>query len=300
MVHSLLVNSLTWDHLTTTPFWLVLIGHIAFDRTGVAAPIGKIHYFLHWIYGKYEPAILRLVDWHLRKKFFTETFIGRGYLTLVTVTLGRYLPHSIVVSPQAAIRVIRYIGSLQSHENSPKLAVGPCVCQKALDRWQEPSCKDIVVLYGAEIYLSLNLGYRIIEPDEAIAIVEQSRDAGLVQTLDFCMQSGRWYFVICNCDKEICVMVRLFLASGQMAYPGPEIVLQSPETCLGVEQCGQCVAACFFGANAVKDGKMKVDYKKCFGCAQCVRVCKGNTRKMVTRHKYGHDHIVPAKILLGE
>ncbi len=300
MAADIFFNTATFNHLSSAPLWLMVIGHIAFDRTGVAAPIGKFHYFLHWIYGKYEPTILRIVDWHLRKKFFSNNVIGRRYLTLVCATLGRYLPHSIVVTADQAIQVIRFIGGMQSQENSPKLAVGPCVCQKSLDRWQEPSCKDIVVLYGAEIYLSLNLGYRIIEPEEAITIVEQCRDAGLVQTLDFCMQSGQWYFVICNCDKEICVLIRLYLASGQMAYSGPQIVLQAPEQCLGAEQCGQCVSACFFGANTVQDEKIVVNYKKCFGCAQCVRVCNGNARKMVKRRNYRHDHIVPANILLGE
>ena len=62
---------------------------------------------------------------------------------------------------------------------------------------------------------SLNLGYRIINADEAVAILERCRDAGLVHSLDFCMQSGRWHFVICNCDRDICVLVRVFLDHGE-------------------------------------------------------------------------------------
>ena len=277
---------------------LMLMGHIAFGRDQLV-PIGKVHYFFNWLYGKYEPQILQLVDWFLRKKFITDTAIGRALLTGIAMS-SHYLPHGIVVTTSAAINLIRYIDSLKSQENAPRLAVGNCVCQKALDLWQEPSCKDIVVLYGAEIYLSLNIGYKIINADEAVAILEQCRDAGLVHSLDFCMQSGEWHFVVCNCDKDICVLVRTFQVTGKMIYAGPEIVRQAPELCLSPEKCGECLKICMFSANSVKEGKISVDYKKCFGCGQCVRVCQGKARAMIKRPKFAHDHIIPAKILLKE
>jgi ferredoxin len=168
----------------------------------------------------------------------------------------------------------------------------------ALDRWQEPSCKDIVVLYGAEIYLHLDLGYRIITADEAAAILERCRDAGLVHSLDFCMQSGRWHFVICNCDREICVLVRTFLLTGKMIYPGPFIVKQDRERCLDPEACGECVKICLFGANSVRDQAVHVDGRKCYGCGQCVRVCRGQARELVRRARYAHEQVVPAQVLL--
>ena len=202
---------------------LMLAGHVAFVGDKLV-PIGRVHYVLHWLYGKYEPWILRLVDWFLCKKFITDTPPGRAFLTLLATT-SHYLPHGIVVPTTSAVNLVRFIESLQGEANAPKLAVGPCVCQMALNRWQEPSCKDIVVLYGAEIYLHLKMGYRIIDADEAVAILERCRDAGLVHSLDFCMQSGQWHFVICNCDREICVLVRTFLITGKMIYAGPLIVI---------------------------------------------------------------------------
>ncbi|PKN71636.1 MAG: hypothetical protein CVU54_01010 [Deltaproteobacteria bacterium HGW-Deltaproteobacteria-12] len=277
---------------------LMLMGHIAFGGNQLV-PIGKVHYFSHWLYGKYEPQILRLVDWFLRRKFITETAIGRALLTGIALS-GHYLPHGLVVTTKAATNLIRYIDTLQSRENSPRLAVGPCVCQKALDRWQEPCCKDIVVLYGADIYLSLNLGYKIINADEAVAILEQCRDAGLVHSLDFCLQSGKWHFVVCNCDQDICVLVRTFQITGKMLYAGPEIVRQDPGHCLSPEKCGECVRICMFSANSIKKGKISVDYRKCFGCGQCVRVCPGKTRTMIKRPEFTHDHIIPAEVLLGK
>lgn len=277
-------------------FSLLLAGHVAFGGDRLA-PIGRLHYVLHWLYGKYEPWILRLLDWFLRKRFITETRPGRAFLTLLAI-VSHYLPHGIIVPTASAVRLVRFIESLEGEENAPKLAVGPCVCQMALDRWQEPSCKDIVVLYGAEIYLHLDLGYRIITADEAAAILERCRDAGLVHSLDFCMQSGRWHFVICNCDREICVLVRTFLLTGKMIYPGPFIVKQDRERCLGPDACGQCVKICLFGANSVRDRTVRVDGRKCYGCGQCVRVCRGQARELVGRARYAHEKVIPAQALL--
>ncbi len=286
------IASVFFHHI---PEW-VLAGHVAFGKDKLV-PIGRIHYFFHWLYGKYEPLILRLVDWILRQTFITQTAIGSSVMTGLATT-SHYLPHGIIVPTSSAVRLVRHIENLKDEENTPILAVGPCVCQMSLNRWQEPSCKDIVVLYGAEIYLHLNRGYRIITAAEAQAILEQCRDAGLVHSLDFCMQSGRWHFVICNCDRDICVLTRTFLLTGKMLYAGPWIVKQDRQTCLGPELCGNCVNICMFGANYVKEGVISVDGGKCHGCGQCVQVCKGNSREMIRRKRYAHEHIIPADILL--
>jgi len=81
-------------------FTLMLVGHIAFGRNQLV-PIGKVHYVFHWLYGKYEPQILKLVDWFLRKKFFTDTVIGRTIFVGIAMA-GHYLPHGIVVTTQSA------------------------------------------------------------------------------------------------------------------------------------------------------------------------------------------------------
>ncbi len=212
---------------------------------------------------------------------------------------SHYFPHGIIVATRSAVNLLRFIEGLESGEEGPRIAVGPCVCQMSLDRWKEPSCKDIVVLYGADIYLHLQRGYRIIDANEAARILEGCRDAGLVHSLDFCMQSGKWHFVICNCDPDICVITRVYFVTNRMLYPGPEIAKQERSRCLGPEKCGKCVAACIFKANYVKDGKVYLEGKKCMGCGQCARQCMGNAREMAARKNYKHGKIIPAEILLG-
>jgi ferredoxin len=275
---------------------MVVIGHIAFHRNKLV-PINRFHYILHWLYGKYEPQILRIVDWIISRKSFYGNPVGRALLKLLAIA-SHYLPHGIIVTTRSAINLLRYIEGFPGGEGGPRIAVGPCVCQMSLSRWKEPSCKDIVVLYGADIYLHLKRGYRIINAAEASQILESCRDAGLVHSLDFCMQSGKWHFVVCNCDREICVITRAFFLTNEMLYPGPQIVKRDKSLCLGAEACGNCVAACMFKANFVKDGKVFVDGKKCMGCGQCVRQCKGNAREMIVRKNYKREKIIPSEILL--
>ncbi len=55
-----------------------------------------------------------------------------------------------------------------------------------------------------------------------------------------------------------------------------------------------------FKANSISSGKINVDYKKCLGCGQCVRVCQGKTRAMVKRPSFAHDHVIPAQVLLKD
>jgi ferredoxin len=273
-----------------------IICHVALHRDKIV-PIGMAHYILHWLYGKYEPQILKIVDWIMNRKVIYGNPVGRALMKFVAIA-SHYFPHGIIVTTRSAVNLTRFIEGLQSGEEGPRIAVGPCVCQMSLDRWREPSCKDIVVLYGADIYLHLKRGYRIIDAKEAATILESCRDAGLVHSLDFCMQSGKWHFVICNCDSEICVLTRVFFLTNRMLYPGPQIAKQDRALCLGPEKCGKCVTACMFNANYIKEGKVYLDAKKCMGCAQCVRQCRGNAREMLPRKNYKHEKIIPSEILL--
>jgi ferredoxin len=78
------------------------------------------------------------------------------------------------------------------------------------------------------------------------------------------MQSGKWVFVICSCDTEICVPARVFLLTGRFTYKGPEEVVHDSAECVGTEACGRCVTRCIFGANRGEpDGTVSLDIEKC-------------------------------------
>ncbi len=274
-----------------------LVAHVRLSGTELV-PAGPVQYFLHKLYAIAEPPILRIVDFLITSRVITGTAPGRAVLKLIAL-LSHYFPHGLVLTTAAASRFMRHIDTVEGPRGA-RIAVGPCVCQRALDRWMEPSCKDIVVLYGADIYHHLNIGYRVIDADEAVSILEQCRDAGLVHSLDFCMQSGKWTFVVCNCDRDICVLYRTWRHTGKFLYPGPEIAALEPGKCRGEEKCGLCVKACLFDAITATGLAPSYDPAKCMGCGQCVRTCRGKARRMICRERFLHEGILPAHLVLTE
>ncbi len=290
----MIVRSFNLLSLYILPLILIAV-HVRLVGKGLGHA-GPVQYLLHMLYAVAEPTILRITDFLITKKIIAGSVPGRAFLRTIAM-LSHYLPHGIIVTTRAAEKLLDYIEKEEVPAGA-KIAVGPCVCQRSLNKWKEPSCKDIVILYGADIYRHLDLGYRIISAAEAINIVQESRKAGLVHSIDFCMQSGKWAFVLCNCDKDICVLTRTYLLTGKFIYAGPEIVIMDTLSCLGEKKCGRCIPACIFGVNIATGNKPSVDYTRCQGCGQCVQVCKGKARKMTRRSPYAHEHVVPSEILL--
>ncbi len=274
----------------------LFVGHLGFSTKGIRN-VGWIQYVLHKTFVRIEPSILRLSDRILSKHFFAHTKIGLWISRLIAQS-SALLPHSVVITTDAAERMIDFVTETEG-PNGLHLVIGPCLCQRALNRWEEPSCKDIQFLYTSEIFFNMKIGFRISTVDEAKKLLRECHKAGLVPQVYFCMQSNKWIFCICNCDREICVPTRVYFATGKMLYPGPEIVRYDPNLCIGVEKCGLCIKRCIFDANLVDGDIVKVDYDKCLGCGLCVSTCAGKARSMVPRENYGRQSTLPVEILLG-
>lgn len=284
------------EYLLPIVLAIALMAHVRMSGTGLDAT-GPMQYFLHWLYAVAEPQILRIVDRLITSPKVTGSVPGRTLLQIIA-SLSHYFPHGLVITTTAAERFFRHIETVEGPAGA-RIAVGPCVCQRALDRWHGPSCKDIVVLYGADIYYHLNIGYRIIGADEAVQIIGECREAGFVHSLDFCMQSGKWTFVVCNCDRDICVLYRTWRHTGKFLYPGPEIAVLDPGKCKGEKQCGLCVERCLFGAISSTGSEPSYDQSKCMGCGQCVIACRGRARSMKARDDFLHKKLFQVSLFLG-
>jgi NAD-dependent dihydropyrimidine dehydrogenase PreA subunit len=283
------------EYLIALFAFAALAAHVRLSGTELI-PTGPVQYFLHKLYAIAEPTIMRIVDYLITRKLLTGTLPGRFMLKTIAV-LSHYFPHGLILTTTAAERFLEYIDTVEGPRGA-RIAVGPCVCQRALDRWQEPSCKDIVVLYSADIYYHLNLGYRIISSDEAKKLLRQCRDAGLVHSLDFCLQSGKWTFVVCNCDRDICVLYRIWNITGEFLYPGPEIAVLDGKRCKGEKKCGLCVGRCMFGAITATGSEPSFNPSNCMGCGQCVITCRGKARSMKPREDFRHGTILPLSIVM--
>ena len=173
------------------------------------------------------------------------------------------------------------------------------MCKRALDIKEEPYMTDMTILYGAEIYKEvLPEEYRFISKDEALKLLREFENHGLVHAVFACFNSGRWTFVICNCDPRYCVPLRAYLQIKEGLYPGPLIARVDPEHCKGIESCGKCLEVCPFGAIEERDGKSFVN-ESCMGCGLCVERCPAGARTLAYRERY-KPRILPLNIMYPE
>jgi len=277
-----------------------MMSHAGFDpEKRQLRKIGFFHYMIHWFYSFIEPKIiLKLNDYLLGKKWLTQTRWGKKFW-LFLAKASRDLPHGIIITTDAANRVIDYLDQLEGADKG-RFALGPCLCQLATCKWEEPLLKDIQFLYASDMFMSLKLGYKLVSAEKIKEVLRQCHDLGYIHALEMCRQSGKWVFCICNCEPRVCAPTRVFLLTGEMMWKGPEICQSDSDKCLNVSTCGKCLDRCIFNANKIVDNKVIVNTEKCMGCGLCVSTCTGQSRMMVVRKDYAHDHQVPAEILLGK
>jgi ferredoxin len=253
--------------------------HIAED--GELEEVGQLQLFVHTLFAKYEPAILRILNRMIETDFFRGK--GRPILRFTRKRLD-FLPRGEVVSTQ---RAKDFVDALSNSEDS-KIAVYPCVCQEALGRREGTLVKDITVLYGTEVYertKGAKGGYQEMSQNEAKILLEALQEEGCMHTFYACLKSTGWMVVICNCDDRICLPFRAHQLVGGVLSPGPDIIDCDVDSCAG---CGRCVDRCHFGANRLVGGKIAFDPEKCYGCGLCVSTCPSEARKLVERIDYSN------------
>lgn len=256
--------------------------------------------FQQWCYGATEPLILRYADFMLRTPKRTQMYISQSK--------PRSLPSGIIITTRAACRFIDFIYSQNIENMTARMAVTKCVCQTALKRCREPEKKDMALLYIADMYTTMKHtgikeGFDIIETaEEAKDMVKYFDECGLMHNVLYCHSSGKWTFVMCNCDDEICVPFRSYMAGREEEMSaGPEIISYDKTKCVGVQECGKCLTRCILQACTKNEkGEIVVDTGKCLGCGLCVSTCKGEARQMRVRNNYKHEDVLTTKILLGE
>lgn len=205
-----------------------------------------------------------------------------GTLFAGQTQIGRALTHEEALAGQDFSEILDWERATRVIENASAVGVSMCACRhkklhlgKACDA---PMDVCFSLNQGAET-LARNGIARIVDTREAMALLEKSKAAGLVQVGDN-VQRNMTY--MCNCCGCCCGML-----SAIRKFDMPNAVVAAnwvmrPDT-VACRGCGKCVAACPIEAISLKeetlpDGRTRriavCDEALCLGCGVCFNACK--------------------------
>jgi Pyruvate/2-oxoacid:ferredoxin oxidoreductase delta subunit len=151
------------------------------------------------------------------------------------------------------------------------IAVGPCACREEKANCDAPL--DVCLARDGEAQKQIESnGWRSIEAEDALGLLEETYCAGLVH-LAYHNEQGDVHLV-CSCCSCCCG----FLTSvaprryRDALITSTYIAAYNPEACT---HCGICIDRCVFGAFSRDPATNAVafDGERCFGCGLCVGTC---------------------------
>ncbi len=176
-------------------------------------------------------------------------------------------------------------------KNTSKIVVTDCICRKRAETVDE-SCGKILeacFMFGSmgQYYLDRNMG-RLITQEEAIQIIKECQDAGMVTQPATSQNPGG----ICNCCGDCCGVLR---AIGKHPKPS-EIVFSNYLAFVNSDECSgceDCLDRCQMDAILMAEDELAcVNTDRCIGCGLCVTTCP--TEAIVLQPKAGEYRTPPA------
>ena len=163
--------------------------------------------------------------------------------------------------------------------NPESVSVGTCPCRMVSQApcLEEPM--EVCLFVGdpfAAFLRDQNQKFRKSSQEEAVKILEDCHQRGLVHTAWFKKDLGNSFAMICNCCECCCLGIRMWnLLDGSVPILAPSgYVAEVNEACIA---CGTCIEekACHFHAIRLEEGEetAQIDFDKCMGCGVCENVC---------------------------
>lgn len=208
----------------------------------------------------------------------------------------RFVAHAKKMNYPPAMRVLPVQESVDSRsqvldidsvrkifEDAELISALPCACRlqaKKVGRSKDcPAPENVMCMQTnrvASVVLSRNIGGKRITKEEALKMLADSENAGLVHVVRNNVKKDMF---LCNCCSCCCHGMKLINDGSYLDAFAPsrfQVSFQA-ENCTG---CGECVERCQFKAISVDD-IVAIDLHKCYGCGNCVTVCPTNALTLV-------------------
>lgn len=204
----------------------------------------------------------------LYEQYYRET-VGGGVIqenppVHRVIPVEKAIPMDVEILPhELASRLVQEAGSW---------AVLDCAC-RTQQRLLGQDCDhplEVCLIYApvGKAFDHADLG-RPIRTGEALSILQQAADAGLVHTI-YNFREGIHH--ICNCCTCACMFLRGVKEFGRFTGIARSAFRSTIDEGL-CSACGECIERCQFGALSWPDQVCVVDPARCMGCGVCVATC---------------------------
>jgi ferredoxin len=217
-------------------------------------------------------------DRFTRSVFQGQTQIGRSLVREEALPEG---DHTEILDWERASRIVRSASSV---------AVSLCTCRHKASHLGEacdaPQRNCLSLNYAADAVIRCGLA-QPVTTDEALRILEESKEAGLAQTGDNVQRKVTY---ICNCCGCCCGMIQAIKQYGirNAIVSSNWIMVVDPSACKGCDRCAKvcpvdAIQIVEPGNGAEKRKRAVRDETLCLGCGVCHSACKHGAIGMTSR-----------------
>jgi len=237
-----------------------------------------------WEYqvNRLNPDLIRDMDEYMDTLMMEGPWKRTPQLRVVPVMKAIPMRHEILAHEQAAELV----------RARDRFLIAPCICrrERAMVGQGCGKLEDACLIMGGGVdYYEQNGMGRVIDPEEALALLKRADKTGLVLQ----PSNAKKIANICMCCGCCCGVLRTI-----KKHPRPAEFVSSPfrasfdeEAC---EDCGVCLTRCPMDAlGRDAEGKIHLDPARCIGCGLCVSTCTGGSLALV-RKPESEQRDVPA------
>lgn len=240
---------------------------------------GLVFGLMPFVVGIYEEMLPRMNEEIARlfEAYFQET---QGGITGKGLSVHRVVP--VQESIDFEMEIFPYEKASNLLDNAKAWGVRDCICrvQKKLigDPCHHPveNCLVFAPIEGAFENSEVD---RAISKEEALEILHQAEDAGLVHTTGNYRDHNSYICNCCTCSCGILRSVAEFNNSSVIAR-SDFLVVVNEELCVA---CGDCLERCQFDALDLDGDICLVDPANCVGCGLCVPACPEDALILIRR-----------------